>query len=158
MSFIPADINECDSSPCQNGGTCEDQVDGYMCHCPSGYNGDHCQSGNTILLVPCDSSFLLFYSIDTFFFFFLFNYILAFLMKFRNLGPRNHPSVDLAIHHLYKPMKHLYISNNRSEFYPHRHQRVLQQSLSERRDLRRPGQRLHVLLSKRLQRRSLPDR
>ena len=45
-----------------------------------------------------------------------------------------------------------------SEFYPHRHQRVLQQSLSERRDLWRPGQRLHVLLSERLQWRPLPDR
>ena len=41
---------------------------------------------------------------------------------------------------------------------PYRHQRVWQQSLWERRDLWRPGQRLHVSLSKRLQRRSLPDR
>ena len=139
MCFIPTDINECDSSPCQNGGTCEDQVNGYTCHCLSGYNGDHCQAGNTIFLVPCVRSCLLFYSIDAFFFLFLFsflfNYILAFVMKFRNLGLRSHPSIELTIHHLFKPMKQLCISNNRSEFYPHRHQRMPQKSLSERRDL-----------------------
>ena len=89
VSFIPTDINECYSSPCENGGTCEDQVNGYTCHCPNGYSGDQCQTGNAIFLVPCVSSFLLFYSVDTF----CKNYIWAFLMKFRNLGPRNHPSI-----------------------------------------------------------------
>lgn len=29
--------NECHSSPCQNGGTCEDLYDGYQCHCPSNW-------------------------------------------------------------------------------------------------------------------------
>lgn len=29
------DINECDSNPCQNGGTCKDAVNSYRCHCPT---------------------------------------------------------------------------------------------------------------------------
>uniref|UniRef100_A0A3Q4B3V1 Uncharacterized protein n=1 Tax=Mola mola TaxID=94237 RepID=A0A3Q4B3V1_MOLML len=28
------DLNECDSSPCQNGATCEDAANSYICHCP----------------------------------------------------------------------------------------------------------------------------
>ena len=27
-------INECNSNPCQNGGTCQDLYEGYQCHCP----------------------------------------------------------------------------------------------------------------------------
>ena len=54
VSFILTDINECDSSPCENGGTCEDEVNGYTCHCLSGYSGDHCQTGKTpSLIVSC---------------------------------------------------------------------------------------------------------
>ena len=33
-------INECASNPCQNGATCEDQVNGYRCACVAGYNGN----------------------------------------------------------------------------------------------------------------------
>ena len=43
--YIPAD-DECLSNPCENGGSCEDQVNRYTCHCPPGYSGDHCQTGN----------------------------------------------------------------------------------------------------------------
>ena len=39
------DINECDSSPCQNGGTCTDNVNGYTCDCVAGYTGTECQTG-----------------------------------------------------------------------------------------------------------------
>ena len=42
--FFP-DINECDSSPCQNGGTCTDNVNGYTCDCVAGYTGTECQTG-----------------------------------------------------------------------------------------------------------------
>ncbi len=31
------DINECLSSPCQNGGTCIDLENSYACYCPDGY-------------------------------------------------------------------------------------------------------------------------
>ena len=38
------DINECSSSPCQNGGTCTDAVNSYTCACVAGYNGDDCET------------------------------------------------------------------------------------------------------------------
>ena len=39
------DIDECSSSPCQNGGSCYDQVNGYFCTCQQGYNGNECETG-----------------------------------------------------------------------------------------------------------------
>ncbi|XP_068447252.1 sushi, nidogen and EGF-like domain-containing protein 1 isoform X3 [Clinocottus analis] len=38
------DVNECASHPCQNGGTCEDQINSFQCHCPPGYTGIHCET------------------------------------------------------------------------------------------------------------------
>ncbi|XP_033227185.1 protein crumbs isoform X3 [Belonocnema kinseyi] len=35
-------INECESSPCQEG-TCMDRIGGYTCECNEGFEGDHCQ-------------------------------------------------------------------------------------------------------------------
>ena len=32
-------IDECSSNPCENGGTCEDQVNMYKCKCKAGYTG-----------------------------------------------------------------------------------------------------------------------
>ena len=34
-----------DQSPCQNGGSCIDAVNGYKCDCKDGYIGDNCQTG-----------------------------------------------------------------------------------------------------------------
>lgn len=36
-------INECDSNPCRNGGSCTDGESGYVCECPQGYFGTHCE-------------------------------------------------------------------------------------------------------------------
>ena len=43
-----ADINECLSEPCLNGGTCDDQVNGYNCECDDGFTGDHCETGQGV--------------------------------------------------------------------------------------------------------------
>ena len=39
-----ADVDECVSSPCQNGGNCSDHLNGYTCHCVDGYDGANCKS------------------------------------------------------------------------------------------------------------------
>ncbi|KAJ8039800.1 Sushi, nidogen and EGF-like domain-containing protein 1 [Holothuria leucospilota] len=46
------EIDECDSSPCQNGGTCEDRNNGFECICASGFRGKTC-SEETNLAVVC---------------------------------------------------------------------------------------------------------
>ncbi|KAK3750217.1 hypothetical protein QZH41_015569 [Actinostola sp. cb2023] len=38
------DIDECDSNPCQNRGTCTDGVNGYTCRCTSSYTGINCET------------------------------------------------------------------------------------------------------------------
>lgn len=49
-------VDQCESSPCQNGGRCESHVGGYRCHClrqsPDGglYGGAHCD----VRLVGCE--------------------------------------------------------------------------------------------------------
>ena len=42
--FYLIDIDECGSTPCQNGGTCTDAVNGYDCTCVTGYTGDDCET------------------------------------------------------------------------------------------------------------------
>ncbi|XP_078593958.1 uncharacterized protein LOC144871881 [Branchiostoma floridae x Branchiostoma japonicum] len=38
------DIDECVSSPCRNGAVCLDRFNGYLCQCPPGYKGLHCET------------------------------------------------------------------------------------------------------------------
>ena len=40
------DINECESQPCQNSGTCEDQVNSFKCDCIEGYTGLQCETSD----------------------------------------------------------------------------------------------------------------
>ena len=35
----------CQSNPCQNGGTCVDEIQRYECRCPSGWGGVNCELG-----------------------------------------------------------------------------------------------------------------
>ncbi|KAK7891874.1 hypothetical protein WMY93_023837 [Mugilogobius chulae] len=37
-------VDECASSPCQNGGTCTDQINSFVCQCPPGFTGVHCET------------------------------------------------------------------------------------------------------------------
>lgn len=39
------DSDDCDPSPCHNGGSCTDIVNGYVCSCVDGYTGDTCGVG-----------------------------------------------------------------------------------------------------------------
>ena len=50
ITLCHLDINECASSPCQNGGTCLDLVNGFTCDCADGYEGTHCQTSKHNLL------------------------------------------------------------------------------------------------------------
>lgn len=36
------DLNDCSSSPCENGGTCVDGNNSFKCVCPPGYGGKFC--------------------------------------------------------------------------------------------------------------------
>ena len=54
--YFIADINECNSCPCENGATCNDEVNSYNCTCVEGYNGTTCQTGIfniTMMYFPC---------------------------------------------------------------------------------------------------------
>ena len=40
-----SDIDECQSQPCENNGTCTDLVNDYQCDCIAGFNGTNCTIG-----------------------------------------------------------------------------------------------------------------
>ena len=50
IEFIPTVVNECASSPCQNGGTCVLVNNWYSCSCDVGYEGHNCETGNIIIM------------------------------------------------------------------------------------------------------------
>lgn len=50
-------MNECDSSPCQNMGSCIDNVSGYLCNCVPGFAGINCETNiDECLGVACPSN------------------------------------------------------------------------------------------------------
>jgi uncharacterized repeat protein (TIGR01451 family) len=50
------DIDECLSSPCQNGGTCSNNPGSYTCTCPAGFDGVNCENNiNECAPNPCQN-------------------------------------------------------------------------------------------------------
>ena len=43
------DIDECDSVPCQSGGTCSDGINEFTCNCVPGHTGVLCETGKLFL-------------------------------------------------------------------------------------------------------------
>lgn len=48
------EVNECQSHPCQNGGTCIDLVGHYICSCPPGTLGMETQTQQKYVLISKD--------------------------------------------------------------------------------------------------------
>ena len=44
-NFLRTDINECESNPCKNGATCNNNINSYSCTCVAGYIGTNCEEG-----------------------------------------------------------------------------------------------------------------
>ena len=47
------DINECQSGPCQNGGTCIDGINSFSCSCVpgAGWEGSKCEKSKQIIII-----------------------------------------------------------------------------------------------------------
>ena len=56
--YVLLDINECASNPCQNGGTCVDEVNRYSCSCYKGYKGTNCEKGNSNISISMQAHIL----------------------------------------------------------------------------------------------------
>lgn len=48
--FFP-DIEECESNPCQNNGTCNERINFYTCNCPTGTTQPNCEGIGQIRIV-----------------------------------------------------------------------------------------------------------
>ncbi|XP_036106240.1 coagulation factor VII [Molossus molossus] len=48
------DEDQCASNPCQNGGSCEDSLQSYICFCPEGFEGRNCETNKNSYLI-CDN-------------------------------------------------------------------------------------------------------
>ena len=49
-------MNQCFSTPCQNGGTCTDGINRFTCACLAGYNGTTCENNiNECASSPCQN-------------------------------------------------------------------------------------------------------
>lgn len=42
---VSAETDECQAQPCRNGGSCRDLPGAFVCQCPAGFTGVHCETG-----------------------------------------------------------------------------------------------------------------
>ena len=47
-TYLFSDINECEDTPCMNGGDCSDVVGRFECDCVEGYEGTTCETGKMV--------------------------------------------------------------------------------------------------------------
>lgn len=45
FNMFVSDIDDCANVTCQNGATCVDKENGYICNCATGFYGTHCDFG-----------------------------------------------------------------------------------------------------------------
>lgn len=45
MFYLSPDIGDCAPNPCENDGSCIDEVNDYTCACVDGYEGKNCEIG-----------------------------------------------------------------------------------------------------------------
>nr|XP_021336971.1 protocadherin Fat 4 [Danio rerio] len=58
-ALCETDIDECQPTPCHNGGTCHNLVGGFSCTCPDGFTGMACERDvNECLSNPCQNGAL----------------------------------------------------------------------------------------------------
>ncbi|XP_066263213.1 uncharacterized protein [Branchiostoma lanceolatum] len=53
---VVCDVDECNSNPCQNNGTCIDGVEQYKCQCAHGWVGVHCKIRDECNSNPCQNN------------------------------------------------------------------------------------------------------
>ncbi|KAG8235319.1 hypothetical protein J437_LFUL003600 [Ladona fulva] len=73
------EVKHCESSPCENGGTCEEAQGTYLCDCPPSYQGINCEIEKTG--VNRISKPFLLYEVDI-----LVTYIQKYVIAFASLG------------------------------------------------------------------------
>ena len=57
--YSETDVNECNSAPCRNGGTCTDLPGGFTCQCESGWEGPVCDQGKLFYDIHCIFSYII---------------------------------------------------------------------------------------------------
>lgn len=65
LRHLPLDIDECASAPCENGGTCTEEIGGFSCICAAGFTGFTCSESKTFVRIcrlrfraaPCSHSY-----------------------------------------------------------------------------------------------------